>query len=72
VGAGRISRVSTICCSPDLADKSVDLLEVNSVRLPLPTYPIGEGEGRMQRLLGQDVLLRDNGIAPGDWLNDYR
>ncbi|MFV2120313.1 SMI1/KNR4 family protein [Streptomyces sp. Act-28] len=72
--------------APD--DGSLRLLEANSVRLPFPAYPAGEGT---RWFLCRDVLLRDDAgaavlargrttedldrvrdLVPGDWLNDPR
>jgi len=47
----------------DPGDDSIELLEENSVRLPFPAYPIGEDEHGIRWFLGQDVLLRDDGMA---------
>ncbi|MGW0885668.1 SMI1/KNR4 family protein [Streptomyces sp. NPDC002671] len=77
-----------LCDFLDPDDDSVELLETNSVRLPFPTYPIGE---ETRWFLGRDVLLRDDDgaailargrtaedldrvreLIPGDWLNDIR
>ncbi|MFB7368963.1 SMI1/KNR4 family protein [Streptomyces sp. NPDC056222] len=44
-------------------DDSGELLEANAVRLPFPAYPIGEEEHGSRWFLGQDVLLRDDGMA---------
>ncbi|MFG3014221.1 SMI1/KNR4 family protein [Streptomyces cinerochromogenes] len=53
-----------LCDFLDPDDDSVELLEANSVQLPLPVYPIGEKENGTRWFLGQDVLLRhDGGMA---------
>ncbi|MEU6882480.1 SMI1/KNR4 family protein [Streptomyces sp. NPDC046712] len=74
-----------LCDFLDPDDESIELLETNSVRLPFPTYPIGE---ETRWFLAQDVLLRDDAgaailargrtakdldrvreLIPGNWLN---
>ncbi|MFZ3475110.1 SMI1/KNR4 family protein [Streptomyces sp. 4.24] len=44
-------------------DDSVQLLEENCVRLPFPPYPLGEEDHAIRWFLGQDALLRDDGMA---------
>ncbi|MFD5573601.1 SMI1/KNR4 family protein [Streptomyces cadmiisoli] len=76
-----------VCDYLDPDGNSLELLETHSVRLPFPSYPIGE---ETRWFLGQDVLLRDDDgaailargrtagdldrirdLIPGDWLHDY-
>ncbi|KUJ65758.1 hypothetical protein ACZ90_43430 [Streptomyces albus subsp. albus] len=49
-----------LCDFLDPDDDSVELLEANSVRLPIPAYPIGEEGSGIRWFLGKDVLLRDD------------
>lgn len=77
-----------LCDFLDPDDDSLELLEANSVRLPLPACPVGE---ETRWFLGRDVLLRDDDgtavlargrtaadldrvreLIPGDWLGDCR
>ncbi|MFE7778148.1 SMI1/KNR4 family protein [Streptomyces sp. NPDC057445] len=52
-----------LCDFLDPDEDTVELLETNAVRLPFPVYPIGEEEHGIRWYLGQDVLLRDDGMA---------
>ncbi|MFE3761143.1 SMI1/KNR4 family protein [Streptomyces sp. NPDC059104] len=52
-----------LCDFLDPDEGSVELLEENVVRLPFPAYPIGEEDDAIRWFLGQDVLLREDGMA---------
>lgn len=52
-----------LCDLLDPDDGSIELLEENAVRLPFPAYPIGEEDHAIRWFLGQDVLLREDGMA---------
>lgn len=45
------------------ADDSVELLEENCVQLPFPAYPLGDEDHAIRWFVGQDALLRDDGMA---------
>ncbi|MFF3015668.1 SMI1/KNR4 family protein [Streptomyces sp. NPDC057939] len=47
----------------DFDDHGVDLVEQNCTRLPFPAYPMCEEEDTIRWFLGDDVLLRDDGIG---------
>ncbi|UQX04592.1 SMI1/KNR4 family protein [Streptomyces sp. RerS4] len=44
-------------------DDSIELLEENCVQLPFPAYPLGENDYATRWFLGQNALLRDDGMA---------
>ncbi|MEU9376547.1 SMI1/KNR4 family protein [Streptomyces sp. NPDC048255] len=44
-------------------DDSIGLLEENCVQLPFPAYPVGEEDHATRWFMGQDALLRDDGMA---------
>ncbi|MEU6817889.1 SMI1/KNR4 family protein [Streptomyces sp. NPDC046860] len=52
-----------LCDFLDPDDESLALLEANAARLPFPAYPLGEEEHAIRWFLGQDALLRDDGMA---------
>ncbi|SCF93237.1 SMI1/KNR4 family protein [Streptomyces sp. Ncost-T10-10d] len=51
------------CDFLDPDDDSIELLEENCVQLPFPSCPIGEEVHATRWFLGQDVLLRDDGMT---------
>ncbi|MET7289620.1 SMI1/KNR4 family protein [Streptomyces sp. NPDC005573] len=51
------------CDFLDHDDDSIALLEENAVRLPFPAYPSCEEDPAIRWFLGQDVLLRDDGMG---------
>lgn len=52
-----------LCDFLDPGGDGIAALEEHFVTLPFPAYPLGEGEDGIRWFLGQDVLLRDDGMA---------